>query len=234
MFDNIMVNFKQVNKIQLNSLTAYLTGVIIGDGHIGDRFSSKNGCDYKISIELGERSFLDVLFVLLSKIIITKSKPKTIIRNDSRIKNYLQFRNKDFYYFLTKDLSIPSGKKSAIVVVPQVIMDNSLSIKKSFIAGLFDTDGGMRGDKLGFTSASENLIDGVYVILKELKVPCFKEKWFNKKYQKYYYGIKIRKSATNSFLNAVPIQNFEKLNRIKSSLCGRAGVVKRDGLSLGN
>jgi hypothetical protein len=40
------------------------------------------------------------------------------------------------------------------------------------------------------------------------------EKWFNKKYSKTYYGIRLKKNEIDNFLNILPLRNFEKLERI--------------------
>lgn len=39
---------------------------------------------------------------------------------------------------------------------------------------------------IGFTSASEQLLDDVDILLTEIEIEYRKEKWLNKKYDKYY------------------------------------------------
>ena len=131
---------------------------------------------------------------------------KTIIKSKSDIKKrklrkgksqhyYFQFRNKSFYYFLTHILEIPNGNKCSSVSVPRPIL-SSKQLQWSFLAGLFDTDGGIRGNTIGYTSASRNLIEETSQILNNLKIAHNVESWINKKYSKRYYGIRIKRKSS--------------------------------------
>ena len=88
------------------------------------------------------------------------------------------------------------------------------TIKKQFLAGYFDTDGGFRGNSLGFTTASMNLWGGVSELLNEFSIKHTKEKWINKTYNRPFYGIKMGKGEIDKFLKELPLQNKEKLVRI--------------------
>ncbi|MBR9683893.1 hypothetical protein GOV03_05130 [Candidatus Woesearchaeota archaeon] len=207
----------KIKKIELNPITAYLAGVIIGDGHISNSTKSKTDLskDYRIGIELSGKEYLEYLIKLIKDIIITKSTLRESKRRGKK-RLYFLFRNKSFFYFLTEDLRIPNGAKSKRVFVPEKIKNSNLIIKKNFIAGLFDTDGGFRGGGIGFTSASEELTTGTSDLLKLLGIAHSGDKWLNKKYGQIYYGIRIYKKEIDNFLNMVPLRNKEKLEKIKS------------------
>jgi len=140
------MNIGKIYSIPLNKETAYLAGVIVGDGHISNACKSKSdkSKDYRISIEIIERVYLEYIVDSIRAFVKTKSKIKERINNrGNRTKlYYFQFRNKSFHHFLTHDLCIPSGNKCSSVRVPEKIF-GSLNLQVSFLAGLFDTDGGI-------------------------------------------------------------------------------------------
>ena len=117
-------------------------------------------------------------------------------------------------------MDIPLGKKSHKIMIPQILTTNQT---KYFLGGLFDTDGGIRGNTIGYCSASKNIILEINEYLKSIKIENSVDSWINKKYQKEYYGIRIKKSSINNFLKTIPLKNLKKLERIR----GGAGAVKR-------
>ena len=219
------MNFKEIkNNIPLNSKTAYLCGVIIGDGYITDSKKSKKqpSPDHRISIDISDKKFLNYLYFLIKTIVETKSKP----RNSNQRKNTIprltfNFRNKELYYFFRYALGIPAGNKSSIVSVPPKITDGTRKLKRNFIAGYFDADGGFRGGTLGFTTASKKMQSGVSNILEEFDIEHSLEKWLNKIYNKEFYGIRFRKKEIGTFLKLFPLRNEEKLYRIKQRFMRR-------------
>ena len=211
------MNLGKTNKNPLNNITAYLAGVIIGDGNVSNASKSKKdkSKDYRITIEVTDLNFLINVEKLIKSIIKTKSTvtKRSKIKEKRKQLYYFQFRNKSFYYFLTKDLEIPAGKKSNIVFVPNKILKSN-GLYPFFLAGVFDTDGGIRGKTPGFTSASKKLIDGLSFILNELKITHYLDSWVNKRYNQRYYGIKISVKDTDKFLNGLPSCNKEKLDKV--------------------
>ncbi len=210
------MNIGKIYKIPLNEKTAYIAGVIIGDGNISNATKSKEdkSPDYRITIELAEKGYLLRVTSLIKSIIKTRSQVvKRKPRERKQQHYYFQFRNKSFYYFLTKDLGIPAGNKCSSVQVPKIIFKNP-NLYWSFLAGLFDTDGGIRSNTIGFTSSSNELISGTGRILKNLKISYNTESWVNKKYNKEYYGLKINKKSTDRFLNNIPMKNYEKQKKV--------------------
>ena len=211
------MNIKKIKKIDITPRTAYLAGVIIGDGNLSSSVKSKTDLskDYRMYIDISDREYLIYLSRLIKSIIKTKTNPKQPSKRGNRIPRlYLQIRNKDLFYFFYKEMEIPRGKKSSIVFVPSKINNSSKEIKRSFLAGYFDTDGGFRGHTLGFTTASKKLQQGLSKLLSEFKITHSIEEWINKKYDKEFYGIRISKKKMDKFLKTFPLQNKEKLIRI--------------------
>lgn len=227
-----MNNQKIESKIELNTKTAYLTGAIVGDGNLSNSPKSKtdHSRDYRISIDLSDTKYLFKIYELIKSIIPTKTIPrKSHIKGNRVPRLHLFVRNKKLFLFFNEYMQIPAGNKSFIVFVPPRIMTGSNNLKRYFLAGYFDADGGFRGHTLGFTTASKKLNEGISNLLEYFKINHVKEKWNNKKYAKDYYGIKIKKKEIDSFLNLLPLQNEEKIIRIRERFpCGDAGAVKRD------
>ena len=79
------------------------------------------------------------------------------------------------------------------------------------------------GENMNFSKSSIKNIQEIIFYRKKnglivyitLNISHRKEKWFNKKYNKFYYGIKIYKKEIDNFLNIVPLCNKEKLEKIK-------------------
>ncbi len=213
---------KNLNKeLVLDEDMAYLIGTIVGDGHISNNTKSKTDLskDYQITIELTNCEYLKEIESLFKEFINTKSTTYSLKKREGKQQSWVfRFRNKEVYLYLTKAIGIPCGSKTSKLFVPDCIMKNNKHIKKSFIAGLFDTDGGKRGGSIGFSMKSEQLQKDTSDLLKEFKIKHYNEKWLNKRYQLYYYGIKLSKKFTAMFLYEVPLRNKSKFNEILNLL----------------
>jgi intein/homing endonuclease len=227
------MNFKKNNsKIILSKTTAYLTGIVIGDGNLSGCVKSKKtdlSKDYKITIDISDKEHLIFIHDLIKSMIKTKTEPRESTKRENRLPRlYIQIRNKELYNYFNKIMCIPAGAKSSIVFVPDVIKNSSDTIKKYFLAGYFDADGGFRGKSLGFTTASKRLWDDIKNLLDYFNIFYSNDIWINKKYNKKYYGIRLKRKEIDNFLNIFPLQNKEKLDRINQRfLRGDAGVAKR-------
>ena len=173
---------------------AWLVAAILCDGHL-----RKNGDS--IAFEVGDLALANVFS---SKINIVFESKCTKIRKINRIGRNTTYifdlSNKPVCYFFNKIFKIPFGKKCAIIGVPKLIKNSTLKIKKAFLKGVFDTDGGKRGRGLGLTSLSEKFVLEVSDLLKEFGIkPCF-DTWINKKYQKKCFGSRFKIDAHSIFL----------------------------------
>ena len=215
-----MINQKIISKIKLTTKTAYLTGVITGDGNLSNYVKSKKSDlskDYRITIDISDKGYLTFVLKLIKSIIITSTTLKVPSQRGNRIPRLkLQVRNKDLFKFLNEIMEIPKGAKSSKVFVPSIIKDSSANIKKYFLAGYFDTDGGFRGTTLGFTTGSRSLSDDISKLLDEFNISHLLDRWVNKRYNKEFYGIKIKRTEIDNFLSLLPLQDKEKLGRIYS------------------
>lgn len=230
-----MFRKKQITKFELNNKTAYLTGVILGDGHLakGNKSKTSKFKDYKIDLDFSDIQFLKHTLLLIKSIAPTTTQAKNYEKRINRKPRLrIQLRNKELFTFFSEQMEIPQGAKSSIIKTPELIKNSNSDIKKYFLAGYFDTDGGVRGDTLGFTTASITMQKDVSQLLKELNIKHSLERWINKKYNKVYYGIKLKRSEIDKFLNILPLRNFEKLSRIRQRFKrGDTKVAKWDSVS---
>tara|TARA_Y100000310_G_scaffold267912_1_gene280235 strand:- start:2255 stop:2920 length:666 start_codon:yes stop_codon:yes gene_type:complete len=219
--------------MRLNKDLAYLIGAIYGDGYIKSGTKSKKDLskDYKISFELSNIKFLEgVILNAFKKIIKTKSKVRTRKRKNKQESGILEIRNKELFLFLTENLKTHKGPKTRKTKVPAKIKNLPDSLKSEFVAGYFDTDGGFRGNTIGFSTKTKDFQEYTIKTIKEAGISASKEKWLNKKYNKYYYGIRIKKDNIDKFLKAFKLRNSKKLASIKARFpCTGAGAVKRAG-----
>ena len=219
---------------ELDCDMAYLIGALVGDGYISDRCKSKKDLskDYRISIEISDILYLEkVLFPLFKNIISTKSIPKRRKRQGKKESSCFMLRNKNLYLFLTEEIGLIAGKKEGLVV-PTKIINSNMELKKNFVAGLFDTDGGFRGGSLGFTMKSKSLRNEIILLLNEGGICSKGDEWVARYNGLSYYGLRIAKRDIVNFLKQFPLRNPEKLENINQRFfnsCGSAGVVKRAG-----
>jgi len=102
--------------------------------------------------------------------------------------------------FLSEVFNIPRGKKSHIVIVPEIIKKSNKNIKNAFLEGVFDTDGGKRGRGLGLSCASITFRNDLIELLSDLDIIVHKDEWLNKKYNKTYYGFYFKPTGKELFL----------------------------------
>lgn len=220
----------KIYPIELNETTAYLAGAIIGDGHIVDGFKgfkTPNSRNYRISIDLTDFEFISAVAGLMKEVVPTNAtiKQKKVPPGHLPTWSFI-VTNKSLWYFFTKTLGVPAGKKSRVVSVPQPILNGSNLIRKVFLAGLFDTDGGLRSRSIGLTTASQKMGEQVALSFRELGFDCSISSWVIKNYNWRYYGLRLRKRDIDSFLKEIPLRNERKKEAIARRFnCGRTEVV---------
>jgi intein/homing endonuclease len=220
---------------ELDCDMAYLIGVLVGDGYICNSLKSKTDFskDYRISIEVIDIDYMEsVIYPIFKNLVSTKSMPRRRKREGKKESSYFMLRNKQLYNFLVTDIGLIAGKKDNLDV-PKVILNSCIDIKRNFVAGLFDTDGGFRGKGIGFTMKSRILRNEIINLLLEEGIFSKEDEWIAKYNGLKYYGLRLAKEDTVNFLKRFPLRNPEKLKKLDQRFfnpCGSAGVVKRAGL----
>ena len=174
---------------RLNKDLACLVGIIIGDGTLRKD-------KQRIVIELTDRKLLESVNKLIKKTFEkdVKIHERKDRRPNRKLKYYLSINNAAIYDLMNLTFKIPKGKKSEIVTTPDIIMNSSKKIKKSYILGIMATDGGKRWWKnVGFSSSSKGLRDTVSNLLREINVEHKLDEWTYKRYKKQYYGLYFKR-----------------------------------------
>ena len=193
--------------MELTVELAWLCGLIIGDGHLYNSAKSKRDAspDYRIAIDISSKECMAEAYNIIYKLTKTTSTPKRVAQKGRKPRLRLDVRNKALFKILTEELGIAKGKKCDCASIPAQIIHAQHQIKKAFIAGYFDADGGKRGHTIGFTSASKQLIKEVSAMLDEFGIEHARDSWRNAKYQKDYFGIRMTKKGKDIFLNEMRI-----------------------------
>jgi len=174
---------------------AWLSAAIMCDGHL--RKTKK-----KIYFEVTDRNLVKKFRDTFCRIFQLPEQNLEVYNRPQSVKTLIRYaaRNMPAVHFLHKFFEIPAGKKCDIIEVPTIIRHSSLEIKKSFLKGVFDTDGGKRGGGLGLTSASKRFRDQISYLLTDFGIKAKNDDWINKLYNKKYYGLRFRKDERSSFL----------------------------------
>lgn len=204
------MNLHPIEVIPLTPTTAYLAGAIIGDGHISNAKKSKNAVSHRISIQVADRDYAELILKKIKELVLTTTTIKVCQRPNRQPLYTVSVTNKSLYHFLVYSLRIPAGAKSRSVVVPERVKLASDEIKQCFLAGIFDTDGGKRGGTIGLTSASLKLVCDIQDLLLQFDILSTFDVWWNRKYERFYYGLRLRRQSIDTFLRNVPFLDFAK------------------------
>lgn len=204
----------KIDYIPLNKLTAYLTGVVIGDGYIVDCFKggkTPNSRSYKVEIDSTNFEHLCVIAELTNSVVLTNAKMRALKVGINQQPTWsFSVSNKSWWHFFTSSLQVPCGKKSRKVTVPLQIVNASDEIKKEFVAGVFDTDGGLKGNCIGITTASKMMCDQLALLLENLGFQCRISSWVIEKYNWRYYALNFYRRDIDRFLKEIPLRNERK------------------------
>lgn len=154
---------------------AYLCGTLVGDGSIYQR---KNKNDYIIKCVGNPKDEQEFYYQVIQPVFKRIFGFKPIVRyHDSGTTFGYAVYSKPIFRFLTEVIGLIQGRKNQDLEVPLLFKEDK-SLMKSFIRGLFDTDGCVSfkrryRDKpyypvITISSQSRNLIRGVSEGLKSL------------------------------------------------------------------
>lgn len=153
-------------------------GIMVGDGHVGIHKNTR-GVNYQVCVScssVNDYNYLDDYVYKLKKKLYNLNAQRYLVgKNRTEIR--LTIYSKGLVEFYSKTVKLPVGKKDGIRV-PGVIMKNENSIKKAFLRGFVDTDGGLTFVKnrkirppyprIKLVSASRGLIEDIKALLVQL------------------------------------------------------------------
>ena len=143
---------------------SYILGFFIGDGNLGNGYIIRAVEENKEFIEEYSKIFFDI-FQKMPKIYFDKF-------NNSYV---AYVHSKRIWKHFVNILEVPPGTKSRIVAIPRIISDSSETVKKEFIAGIFDAEGSITNMKdshhrhgyprIQFKVCSRKLAEDVFTML---------------------------------------------------------------------
>ncbi len=172
---------------ELDEDLAYLTGVLISDGHL-----SKDAIDFSC-YEKGVKNSV-------KKKLLNKFGRFDSFYNDNRIYLCNQF----VPFFFNKLFNIPIGKKTHIVKIPDLIFKSDEKVIASFIKGLFDGDGSISGG-LNYKTFSKELAEGLTYLLARLGIYSYL-----RKENEGGYRVNIPSPYYNKYMDLI---GFDEINK---------------------
>ena len=169
------VKYKQYPKIpnELNEDLAYFLGVLITDGHL--QWQNKNerhSAQYCVQLYTSYEEEK----VMLLKLIKELFEYKAFIRSkkygwNKRINHEFHINSKELVEYLNKRFKIPTGKKSSIIRIPEVISNNIEEVKSNFLRGVIDGDGSIKKNVgIELSSSSELFLEDIKLLLDSLSI----------------------------------------------------------------
>jgi len=154
---------------EMNLKFCYLLGLILGDGCLIHRKRGDNRNTYLIHI-----SFKDKGDAEKSKIVIKELFNLSSNIHLGRGCYVLMAHSKPVVMILNKKYQIPLGLKYKFICVPDLIKKGNKEMKKSFVKGVFDSDGNIyfhRNNKcIQLRQRSRNFLDEIRDLLVSIKL----------------------------------------------------------------
>lgn len=185
----------------------YFVGVIFGDGCVRDSMRKK-GYRYYLIVLDNEINFYSKIYLpnLIDKIFGIRPNIRFFKRKKKLI--HLEICSKVIVRIFTNFLKFAYGKKKDDVIEYIVTLPDDL--QKSFIAGLFDTDGGRSWNSYSLGNNSLKMINFVRGFLESHNIST---KLYKQIYTtSIYYHLRIDPRDKNRFFALIPVKNKSKFS----------------------
>ena len=184
---------------------AYLTGVVLGDGHVKNYLRTSGYPHYAIIIEKRKTEYsAKFLPALISSIFGPAPKIYFHRRKSDLVR--ISIASKIIHRIFTNLLGFSAGKKSGEPVKHAKLWPDEL--KREFIAGLFDTDGGRSGNSYSLGSTSKQIIDFARDFLHGHGV---RTKTYTQHFPTSdYWHLYVLQKDKMKFLDVIPVKNSSK------------------------
>lgn len=158
---------------------AYFLGFHYGDGYMKKEIRGKT-VDYRMSYNGNASDEFEWYKKFISKLVHDLFNKPTRARRTKTGTVNIEFRSKAIFEFLHYVCGVPQSPKNNMIV-PTIIKDSSLCIKKSFLRGIADTDFGVTFKPrkrtrpypvLDYQTYDKILRDSIYELLIELNFNC--------------------------------------------------------------
>lgn len=141
-------------KVGLDSDLAWLLGILIGDGNLTD------SVDYRVEMQKSADELMLQYISVAQKYLGVKLSVRSAIEG---VRYSAYFHNKEIREDLVR-LGLYYSKASE-KTVPWTILQSPAFVQRAFLRGLFDTDGGVNGVGIHFTTSSVTLAQEVHQLL---------------------------------------------------------------------
>jgi len=143
-------DYQKIGNIKIDEKIGWLLGYFLGDGSIGKYLNKTRIRFFDESVET-----LEKVIEILKEVCGVKYSMQKDTRNKTR---YLAIYNRTIID-LIKTATNLYGAKDSKIEMPTVILKSPLSVLRSFMAGLIDSDGYVHKDKLkiSYATASYNM-----------------------------------------------------------------------------
>lgn len=232
-FDFNKIKFLQVRgskgKIRVpefDSDFAYFLGVVLGDGHVKGNFRKEGYRRYLVIIKKKRTNYSE--FVLPSLIESLFGIKPTIYfgwRKSEIIS--ISLNSKVISEILTKLFDFAMGKKNDLII--SKAQEWPEEIKKHFVAGLFDTDGGTSGKSYAFCNSSEKIALFVMDFLARNGIEC---RFYEQHKGEFRWNLVFIKQKYNEqFRHLLPLKNSSKYECLGRDLDPRPSDYESDAHS---
>ena len=210
-----------VSHVLLCSWVAYLLGVIVGDGTVygGNKSSSSTARHYRVSVYSNNREWLgrvcDV-YEHIRDVHPALSFSSRLVSMPAKNHYAVHVVDKSWHYHVVGE-GIPVGKKSACVGVPVRVVQRP-ELHLLFLSGYFDSDGGVSGRTIGWTSASRELLADVQWMLSEQGVHSRLTSFTHSYNQKEYFVLRVERAQASKFLKSLCLLNTQRRRKCFSHL----------------
>lgn len=163
-FDESINQEKQIKTVELNEKLSEFLGILSGDGCLETK-------GYATTVTCGkcfdEKYILEKVAPMFEQLFGIKPK---VFSKEGKI--YCRVYSKQLWNYLNKEFYFPIGEKKNKLKIPDTILTDE-KLLKSFLRGLFDTDGGIHRHykttaQIQITSHSTEFRNQVWASLKKL------------------------------------------------------------------
>ncbi len=183
----------------------YFLGVMFGDGHVVGSIRKKGYRRFALVIQKKRTIYSEfVIPSIIEKIFGVKPKTSFWKRKSELIT--IKISSKIVSRFFTNNFDFSYGKKSDEVI--DFVKKIPKELHLYFVAGLFDTDGGVSGNSFAFCNSSKKTALFVKEFLEKQKI---KTRFYPQKKGPFrWYLVFIPASDKFKFLKAMPLKNESK------------------------
>jgi len=183
---------------------AFYLGLLVGDGSLSNRNNGHGYPTYSVRFFNTNKEFVDLFYNLHLDLFDEAGKISHRDRkNKKRLYEFNMYSRLTFDY-LVNVVGIPSGKKSDIVRIPNLILSNEDIIGKYFFFGLLLSDGGINKNKsIGFHMASKGLLDDLNKLIFQIWKFNLTVKSIVQKNKYYSYQLNLKTNEGNTILKDI-------------------------------